>query len=80
MINLVFTAALFNNNLKINLSANNIFDSYNFIDYRAYNNFEVGHEYWPDNTYINLDIIYYIFKGKYFYQVKNNIKNIINRL
>lgn len=79
-VDLGVSAVLFDKKMRINISANDIFNTYNYEDYRSLGYYDVIHEYIPDNTFVSIGIIYYFFKGKNLYKVKNNNKNTIKRL
>ena len=50
--------ALFDKKLVVNMTINDILKTNEFIDYRRYANYEIKHEYYPDDTYFCLNIKY----------------------
>jgi hypothetical protein len=74
------SGSFLNKKILINISANDILDTYNFKDLRTYGFYDVIHEYMPDNTYLNINIRYNFKTGKQNYKVKNNSMPVLKRL
>lgn len=79
-VDLGISGVFFDRKLRINIAANDIFNTYDYRDSRSLGYYDVIHEYIPDNTFISMGVIYYFFKGKKLYKVRNNNRGTIKRL
>ena len=75
------SGSFFDKKLSLNITANDILNTYRFKDYRYYSIYNVIHEYVPDNTYAQINIRYNFSVGKSRrFKVQNNNSNTIRRL
>lgn len=66
--------------LSVSLAANDILNTNNYEDYRTYGNYSVLHEYFPDDTFVQLNIRYNFSIGSKSYRVRNNNASTVRRL
>jgi len=66
--------------LILSIVANDILDSYNWKDLRNINDYEVIHEYIPDNTYIRISLRYNFGISKSVFRFKSGNKEELKRL
>lgn len=75
------SGSFFDKKLILNIVANDILNTYKFKDHRLYGIYDVIHEYFPDNTYVQINARYNFSLGKLRrFKVQNNNSSIIRRL
>jgi hypothetical protein len=79
-LSLGFNKLFFKKKIVLNVVANDILDTYNWKDIRKINDYEIIHEYIPDDTYLRISLRYNFGISKTFFKSKSGNNEETNRL